>query len=91
MALVGVSSDEPTLSSKLADELKLGFPLLSDTSREMIVRYGVEDAENEISWPALFVIGKDRKILLRVMLESYKERPTLAQITEAVDAATKAR
>lgn len=73
------------LSSKIA----VDFPLLADTDRAVIKQYGVEDGENEIAWPALFVIDKSGKIARRIMLETYKERPTKDALIDALDAAAK--
>ena len=69
----------------LATKLSVTFPLLSDPSREVIRKYGVEDAENEIAWPALFVINEKGVIVYRVVNDSYKERPLASQIAEAID------
>jgi alkyl hydroperoxide reductase subunit AhpC len=51
------------------------FPLLADPKRDVIRAYGVEDAENEIAWPAIFVIGRDGKVERHLLTDNYKERP----------------
>jgi peroxiredoxin len=86
--VVAISADPAERSAQLAAKLGLTFPVLGDPQREVIRLFGIEDVENEIAWPALFVIGPDRKIVRRVMLETYKERPLMSQILEALDQAT---
>jgi len=88
--LVAIAADPPEQRANLVAKLGLGFPVLSDPEREVIKRYGVEDAENEIAWPALFVIGPDGTILKRVMLETYKERPIVSQILDSIPGAASA-
>jgi alkyl hydroperoxide reductase subunit AhpC len=51
------------------------FPLLADPKRDVIRAYGVEDAENEIAWPAIFVIGHDGRVQRHLLTDNYKERP----------------
>ena len=41
------------------------FPLLSDEGRTTIRAYGIEDAENGISWPAIFIVDKAGKVVWR--------------------------
>ncbi len=83
--MVAISADPAERSAQLAAKLGLTFPILSDPQRDVIRLFGVEDAQNEIAWPALFVIGPGRKIVRRVMLETYKERPLVSQILETLD------
>lgn len=77
-----VSADESEQASKLAERLGLTYPLGSDPARTVIKAWGVEDAENEIAWPALFIIGRDQKITHTATLDTYKERTTVAAILE---------
>ena len=69
------------------EQLELDFPLLSDAKREAMIAFGVEDPANQTAWPAVFVIGPDGTIVMRRMLETYKERPLPAEILEAIPAA----
>lgn len=86
MTVVAISADEPPQRDNLVAKLGLTFPVLSDPTRQVIARYGVEDAENEIAWPAMFIIGKDGVITERIMLETYKERPLASKILESIAA-----
>ena len=65
--LVAVSVDDPATSRKLADELKIEFPLLSDTDFQLAENYGVYKSDDEEGpqphgEPAIFIIDVDGKI-----------------------------
>lgn len=81
---MAISADPPATAASLAVKSGLSFPLLSDPDRSVIQRYGVDDPENEIAWPAVFVIGPDRKIIRRWTFDSYKERPPISSIIESL-------
>ena len=76
-------------SKALAEKLGVKFPLLSDPKREAIRAYGVEDQENGIAWPAIFIVGRDGKVRWRSLAETYKVRPTSEVVLEALDAAAR--
>ena len=84
--MVAISVDPPAASAKLAGHLDLGYPLASDESASAIKAFGVYDEENEIAWPAIFVVEKDRTISWRWLADIYKERPPAADIVAAVAA-----
>lgn len=65
--LCAVSVDLPDVSRDLAQRLGLTFPLLSDSGREVIERYGVYNREEKggIAYPATFVLDRERIVLLR--------------------------
>lgn len=71
-------------SAALAAKLGLTFPLLSDESRATTRAFGVEDVENGISWPAIFIVDKGGKIVWRSLSQTYKVRALPAQILEAL-------
>ena len=62
------------------------FPVLSDEQRAATRAYGVEDAENRISWPSLFVVGRDGNVSWRSIAHTYKVRAAPAQILQSLDA-----
>lgn len=82
--LVAVSVDPPATSAELAKKLGVTFPLLSDESRATIRAFGVEDVENGISWPAIFVIDKQGRIVWRSLTQTYKVRAMPGQILESL-------
>ena len=79
---------EPAEKSKaLSAKLGLTFPLGCDTSLDVIRAYGVEDAENGIAWPAIFIIAPDGTVRWRSLTENYTVRPAAQVVLEALDAA----
>jgi len=76
-------------SKALAEKLGVTFPLLSDRKREAIRAYGVEDQENGIAWPAIFIVGRDGNVRWRSLAETFKVRPTSEVVLEALDAAAR--
>ena len=85
VAVVAISVDPAAVSSKLAAGLGLTFPLVSDVKHLAIDAYGVYDKENEISWPAVYVIDRDGKIAWRFLGNNYKERPPAEDVLRAID------
>lgn len=71
-------------------DLGLGFPLLSDPDRQVITAYGLADANEPISIPAVYVIGRDGLVAFRVVGETTADLPTLEAVlreAEVVSAA----
>jgi peroxiredoxin len=89
--VVAISIDPPEVSAKLAAGLGLRFPLASDVDHVAIEAYGVYDAENEISWPAVYLVEKDRTVSWRFLGNDYKERPPAADVLSAIDRIRAAR
>ncbi len=81
---MAISVDSPATSAELTKKLGVTFPLLSDESRATIRAFGVEDVENGISWPAIFIVDKNRKIVWRSLAQTYKIRAMPRQILEAL-------
>ncbi len=85
-----MSVDDESTSRSLAAALGLHFPLVSDEHRALIHRYGVLDAENDLAWPAIFVIGRDGKVAWRSLAESKSKRAGANEILAALDRASAA-
>jgi len=81
---VAISVDPPATSAELAKKLGLTFPLLSDQGRVTIRDFGDEDAENGISWPAIFIVDKNKKVVWRSLAQTYKVRALPEQILAAL-------
>lgn len=79
--VLAISADSLSDTQALAHKLGLGFPVLADPQRAVIRRYGVEDAENEIAWPAVFLITRDAtgaaQIRWREVSDDYRDRPSV--------------
>jgi peroxiredoxin len=82
---VAISVDPPERSLALAERLGVTFPLLSDEDLSAIRAYGVEDAENGVAWPAIFIVARDGRIAWRSLAETYRERPASKVVLEALD------
>lgn len=65
----GISVDSHHANAAFARSLKLSFPLLSDWKRETSAAYGMLLPEAGYSGRALFVIGRDGKLLWREISE----------------------
>jgi peroxiredoxin len=83
VTLAAISVDPPDVSAKLAEKLGLRFPLLSDPDRAVIRAWGVEDAENGIAWPAIYVVDRDGKVRWRSLSEDYKIRAAAGEVLAA--------
>jgi peroxiredoxin len=82
--LVAISVDPPERSKALAERLGVTFPVLSDVDLKVVRAYGVEDGENGIAWPAIFVVGTDGAIRWRSLAETYPERPASEVVLKAL-------
>jgi peroxiredoxin len=62
MSVVGVSTDEQTVSDRFAESLDLPFPLVGDPDAKIARRYGVTWPLLKIARRVTFVVGEDRTI-----------------------------
>jgi hypothetical protein len=46
--------------------------------------YRVEDAENRIAWPAIFIVGTDGYVRWRSLAETFRVRPASEVVLEAL-------
>ncbi len=83
---MAISVDSVATNRHLAEGLGLAFPILADPDRGVARAYGVEDAENAIAWPAIFVVDRDGTIAWRWLADTYRERIPTAELLRAVDA-----
>ena len=83
---MAISVDAPAKSAELATKLGVTFPLLADEKLVAGRAWGVEDAENGISWPSIFVVAADGRIAWRSLSQTYKVRAGVGEILQALDA-----
>jgi peroxiredoxin len=64
--LAALAVDEPARSEAMRRQYELPFPILCDTRREVVEAWGVINREEKggIAVPAIFVIDRDRRVLL---------------------------
>jgi len=60
--VVGVSADSPSTQQKFIDKFSLTFPMVSDTSKEIIVSYGAREVLGITAKRSTFLVGPDGKI-----------------------------
>ena len=82
--MVAISVDAAADSAKLAADLGLHFPLLSDADLHVASDYGVAMKDRDIAVPAVFVVRRDRTIAWKKVGEDMTDRPSAAQVLEQV-------
>ena len=65
MAVLGVSIDRPDEVGRLARDLGLTFPILSDPQMEVIRRYGMKGGGMKMADMGYVVIGRDGRVLAK--------------------------
>lgn len=82
MPIVAISVDPAADSSKLAADLGLHFPLLSDADLHAASAYGVAMQGRDIAVPSVFVVRRDRTIAWKKVGEDVTDRPSAAEVLE---------
>jgi peroxiredoxin len=83
--LVAISVDDAARAEPVRQELGIKFPLLCDTSREVVKKYGLLNSGEKggIAFPASFVIDRERVVRFRA-LEDVASRVSVDQLLELV-------
>jgi peroxiredoxin len=83
--LVAISVDDAKRADSARQELGIKFPFLCDTSRETVKSFGLLNGGEKggISFPASFVIDRDRIVRFRA-LEEMASRVNVEQLVELV-------
>ena len=81
--LVAISVDDAARTEPVRQELGIKFPLLCDTSREVVKKYGLLNSREKggIALPATFVIDRERIVRFRA-LEDVASRVSVDQLLE---------
>jgi peroxiredoxin len=71
-ALVGISVDDASRTEPLRREMKIQFPILCDTRREVVTAYRLLNTREHggIAFPAALVLDRDRVVRFRVVEET---------------------
>jgi peroxiredoxin len=89
--MVAISVDEAADSSKLAADLGLHYPLLSDAGLRAASAYGVAMQGRDIAVPSVFVVRRDRTIAWKKVGEDMTDRPSPSDVLEQVRSAAAER
>ena len=89
LQLVALSYDSPETTAAAATKLGLTYPLLSDIGSKVIDAYGIRNVEAKgrtegIPHPVVYIIDQQGTIRVKLMRESYRERPESAEIIRGV-------
>ncbi len=81
---MAISVDPAADSSKLAADLGVHFPLLSDADLRTASAYGVAMQGRDIAVPSVFVVRRDRTIAWKKVGEDITDRPSAGEVLEQV-------
>lgn len=79
-AVLAVSLDDAIIQIRTSEKIQNKFPILLDPQGKAIKAYGVFNPAENLSRPALFLIGPDKKILYRYVGQAIQDRPPTAQV-----------
>jgi len=92
-SVVTLSYDSPDKLKAFRDKYDFPYTMLSDPDSEIIRAFGIlneEYPENSRAYgvphPYVYVIGLDKTVKARLHEEGYKNRPSVEEITEAINA-----
>jgi peroxiredoxin len=85
--IAAISVDDVDQLTKTTAEHQLSFPLVSDPDGTMIRGYGVWDDENEIAWPAMFVVDEAGSVRWRWLADNYRIRPAASEVVPSIERA----
>ena len=78
--ILAVSADTPAEGRRLAADLNLTYPVVSDSSRKFIRLYGVLHPVEQIARPAVFIVSRERKIVWSYVGQGPTDRPQMDAI-----------
>lgn len=88
-ALVAISPEPCATSAALVADLKLPFPLLSDSDGAVIGAYGVRNgftnATTLLPHPAVFIVKADRSVHFKSIDRNYRRRTPIPALFRALD------
>jgi peroxiredoxin len=73
--MIAISADPPGDGQKLAAEMKLTYPILSDLYKNFIKQYGVLHPQEGIARPSMFIVNKEGKIVWKYVGMEAADRP----------------
>jgi peroxiredoxin len=82
-----VTADPIVDAQKAAVEMKLAYPILSDTSRTAITTWGVMHPTEGIARPSMFLVNKEGKIVWKYIGMDASDRPPMATVLKQLQSA----
>jgi len=71
---------------KVASEMKLTYPIVSDVQRNYIRQYGVMHPQEGIARPAMFIVNKEGKIVWKYVGFDASDRPSINVVLQQLQA-----
>lgn len=90
IGLAAVSVDEREDSVRFAKQLGARYPLLLDEGLRVSMAFGVAMEGRDIPVPAIFLVLPGGRIFWRKVGESVADRPSIAELNDAMDRAVAA-
>jgi peroxiredoxin len=85
--MIAVSADTPADGQKVAVELRLTYPILSDVYKNFIRQYGVLHPTEGIARPSMFVVNKEGKIVWKYVGMEASDRPPIDTVLQQISSA----
>ena len=82
-----MSADTPADGQKVATELSLTYPILSDIYKNFIRQYGVLHPTEGIARPSMFIVNKEGKIVWSYVGAEANDRPPMDMVLQQLAAA----
>src|SRR5438094_10032847 len=80
--MVAVSADTPADGQKVATELSLTYPILSDIYKNFIKQYGVLHPTEGIARPSMFIVNKEGKIAWKYVGKDARDRTPIETVLQ---------
>jgi peroxiredoxin len=84
--MIAISADPPAGGQKVAKELNLTYPILSDIYRNFIKQYNVLHPTEGIARPSMFVVNKEGRIVWKYVGADATDRPPLDTVLKQLAA-----
>jgi len=84
--VIAISADSPADGQKLATELNITFPILSDVYKNFIKQYGVLHPTEGIARPSMFIVDKQGKVSWKYVGSEANDRPPIDTVLQQISA-----
>jgi peroxiredoxin len=84
--MIAISADAPADGQRVASEMKLTYPILSDIYRNFIKQYAVLHPQEQIARPSMFLVDKQGKIVWSYVGQDASDRPPIDFVLQQIAA-----